>query len=227
MGADGALIRLADVTFRRNHHAGEGRPGAPVLDGLTLELRPGERTGLTGHNGSGKTTLLHLLVGLLLPESGSVEIFGRERRREEDFREVRRRMGLLFQDPEDQLFCPTVADDVAFGPMNLGWDRARVREAVRDTLDRLGLRGFEERVTWRLSYGEKRLVSLAAVLAMQPEALLLDEPTAGLDADVTERLTRIVSELPIPMLVVSHDERFLSRVANRRLRLENGRLAEA
>ena len=136
---------------------------------------------LLGPNGCGKTTLLHLIVGLLRPSAGQIEAFGRQRMAEADFHEVRRRVGLLFQDADDQLFCPTVAEDVAFGPLNLGKSRDEVRRIVAGTLDSLGLAGYEHRVTYRLSGGEKRLVALATVLAMQPEVLLLDEPSGGLD----------------------------------------------
>jgi len=214
---DGVLIELRDVVFRYD-------PERPVLDGLNLSLRRGDRVGLSGSNGSGKTTLLHIVMGLLRPESGRVIAFGRERRNEQDFQDVRTRIGLVFQDPEDQLFCPTVAEDVAFGPFNLGWGREEVEQAVRDTLAELGLEGFEERVTHHLSFGEKRLVSLATVLAMRPRALLLDEPTSGLDRDVRERIVAVLNGRDLPMLVVSHDDNFLARVASSRLVLRRGRV---
>jgi len=217
MGRDGLLIELRDVSFRYD-------PGRSVLDGLNLVLRRQDRIGLQGSNGSGKTTLLHLVVGLLRPDAGTICAFGKPRREEKDFFEVRARVGLVFQDPEDQLFCPTVAEDVAFGPFNLGWTREQVEAAVRKTLAELGLQGFENRVTYHLSFGEKRLVSLAAVLAMQPEALLLDEPTSGLDKEVSERIITVLNRLDLPMLVVSHDERFLNRVTSSRFLLRDGRI---
>ena len=217
MGADGALVRLRDVSFSYNSRR-------PVLDGLDFDMRASDRIGLTGANGSGKTTLLHLLVGLLLPDRGEVEMFGRLRRTEKDFIEVRSRAGLLFQDPEDQLFCPTVAEDVAFGPLNLGRSREEVVAIVRETLAETGLQGFEERVTYRLSFGEKRLVSLATVLAMRPEVLLLDEPTPGLSPEVVERIVRVLNRMDLPMLVVSQDYDFLDRVTSSRLILQGGRV---
>lgn len=218
MNMNGSLIRLREVSF------GYG-PDRPVLECASMNLRRGERIGLTGANGSGKTTLLHLLVGLLRPARGEVEVFGRVRGSEDDFREVRAKVGLLFQDPEDQLFCPTVAEDVAFGPFNLGMTRGEVESVVRDTLDQLGLRGFEDRITYRLSFGEKRLVSLAAVLAMKPQVLLLDEPTSGLDADSSERITDVLNELDLPMLVASHDVQFLRRITSSHLALDRAHLA--
>lgn len=214
------VIRLEQVAF-----AYPG--GAPVLRGADLSLSPGERVALTGPNGSGKTTLLHLIVGLLKPAAGRVLVFGKERRRERDFREVRERVGLVFQDSDDQLFCPTVEEDVAFGPLNLGWPAETVRRAVSETLERLGLAGYERRVTYTLSGGEKRLVSLATVLAMRPEALLLDEPAGGLDPEAQERMAGILRSLPCSMIIVSHDHPFVEQVATRTLRLERGVLSPA
>jgi len=202
-------------------------PKRPVLQGCSLALEPGERVGLSGPNGSGKTTLLHLVVGLLRPSAGRVVAFGRPRTAEADFHEVRRRAGLLFQDPDDQLFCPTVLADVAFGPMNLGHPREEARRIAHDALGRLGLEHLASRVTHRLSGGEKRLVALAGVLAMEPEVLLLDEPCAALDDEASDRLAELLGALPQAMLLVSHNGRFLDRLAHRRLRLAGGRLQEA
>ncbi len=197
------------------------------MDGCSFQIEQGERVGLVGANGSGKTTLLHLIVGLLRPESGRIEAFGSARRREADFHEVRRRAGLLFQDADDQLFCPTVAEDVAFGPLNLGKTQREARAIVAQTLDSLGLAGYEERITYRLSGGEKRLVALATVLAMQPDVLLLDEPTAGLDEHYTDRIADIFVGLPQAMLIISHDRQFLDSTATRLLRLSSGRVERA
>lgn len=213
------LFRLSGIHFSYG-------TGDPVLAGADFELRPGERVALTGANGAGKTTLLHLMVGLQRPGAGTVEAFGRPRVREADFREVRARAGLLFQDADDQLFCPTVAEDVAFGPLNLGKSPAEARAIVGRTLAGLGLDGFETRITHKLSGGQRRLVSLAAVLAMEPDALLLDEPTNALDPDTAERLTGILLGLPQAMVAISHDRDFLDRLATRRVRLERGRLTE-
>jgi cobalt/nickel transport system ATP-binding protein len=130
----------------------------------------------------------------------------------------------LFQDADDQLFCPTVAEDVAFGPLNLGKPREQVRRIVADTLGSLGLAGYEDRITYKLSGGEKRLVALATVLAMEPEVLLLDEPTSGLDDEAAQRVVEILLRLPQAMAVVSHDRPLLRRLTTRWLRLEEGRL---
>ncbi|MEW5722608.1 MAG: ABC transporter ATP-binding protein [Thermodesulfobacteriota bacterium] len=217
MDEPAALIRLEGVTF-----AYDGRP--PVLEDLDFTLAPGERAGLIGPNGSGKTTLFHLIMGLLRPKAGRVEVFGRERRVEADFREVRAGIGFVFQDADDQLFCPTVAEDVAFGPLNLGATHAQARALVKETLDLLGLSGFEDRITYKLSGGEKKLVSLATVLSMKPKVLLLDEPTAGLDEETAGRLSRVLLDIGLPFLVISHDREFLARTTTSLYKVTNRRI---
>ncbi len=196
----------------------------PVLQGAEMALHAGERLAITGPNGAGKSTLLQILVGLLRPQAGRVTAFGAERREESDFHEVRRRAGFVFQDPDDQLFCPTVAEDIAFGPLNLGLSRTEALARVDRVLAQLGLRALRDRITHKLSGGEKRLVSLAGVLAMDPEVLLLDEPTTGLDEETTERLVKILFELPQSMIIVSHDPHVRRKVVTRTLRLRQGRL---
>jgi len=214
---NGPLVELVDVDF-----AYDGGP--PVLRECSLALKPGERVALIGPTGSGKTTLLHLIVGLLKPAAGRVEVLGMPRVKEADFHEVRGRVGLLFQAADDQLFCPTVAEDVAFGPLNLGKPREEVRRIVERTLHSLGLAGYQGRITYKLSGGEKRLVALATVLAMQPEVLLLDEPTSGLDPEAEARLIEVLAGLDQAMLVVSHDREFLARVTSSSLELREGRV---
>jgi len=208
-------IRLTDVAFAYD-------PERVVFRALGFVLEPGERLGLVGPNGGGKTTLLHVIMGLLKPQRGTVEVLGKERRNEADFRDVRRDVGLLFQDSDDQLFCPTVYEDVAFGPLNLGLSQEDTDRVVRETLAALDLAGYEERITYRLSQGEKRLVALATVLAMRPRVLLLDEPTAGLDAAHEARLTEVLLRLPQEMVVISHDRKFLDAVATRHAALKDG-----
>jgi cobalt/nickel transport system ATP-binding protein len=211
-----AIVRLEKVTFRYGERT--------VLDACDLDLCAGERLGLSGANGSGKTTLLTLIVGLQRPGQGRVFVLGKQRREEADFREIRGPVGMLFQDSDDQLFSPTVAEDVAFGPFNLGKPRAEVETVVARTLSQLGIEDYADRVTYKLSGGEKRLVAIATVLAMEPEVLLLDEPTAGLDEAATDRVAEILLGLPQAMLLVSHDRELLSRIATRTARLEKGRL---
>jgi cobalt/nickel transport system ATP-binding protein len=211
------LFELTGIRF-----AYPGRP--PVLADLGFALAEGERIALTGPNGAGKSTLLHLMLGLLRPQAGTLVAFGAPRRNERDFLEVRRRAGLVFQDPDDQLFCPTVAEDIAFGPLNLGKSKAEVMDRVDRTLDRLRLRHLRDRVTHKLSGGEKRLVSLATVLAMEPDVLLLDEPSNGLDEATGERLVRILNDLPQAFVVISHDARFRRAVTGQQCRIQDGRI---
>jgi cobalt/nickel transport system ATP-binding protein len=214
------LIRLAGVGFA---HPG----GGAVLAGVDLELRAGERIAVVGGNGAGKTTLLHVIVGLRRATAGTVAAFGRVCTRERDFQPVRARAGLLFQDPDDQLFCPTVAEDVAFGPLNLGRSPAAAAAIAERTLADLGLAGFGQRITHKLSGGEKRLVSLAAVLAMAPDVLLLDEPTNALDATAAARLVDLLAALPQAMLIVTHDLALVERLATRVMLLDAGILKPA
>lgn len=200
-------------------------PGrATLLDGLDFVLRAGDRLGLMGHNGTGKTTLFLALMGLIKPQKGVVLFKGREMRGEDDFAGLRRGVGLLFQNADDQLFSPTVVEDVAFGPLNLGQPPAQAREKALRTLSMLGLAGFEERVTHKLSGGEKRLVALACVLAMEPEALLLDEPTTGLDPETRERLAEILCGLPVSYAIISHDLDFLERTTSLLCAMERGKV---
>jgi cobalt/nickel transport system ATP-binding protein len=206
------LFRLTGVSFAYDS-------GPAVLRDFSFTLHAGERTALLGPNGAGKTTLLHVMVGLLRPQGGSIEAFGALRRKEKDFYAVRARAGLLFQDSDDQLFCPTVLEDVAFGPLNLGASAAQAQATARETLAMLELADLAPRVTHKLSGGQKRMVALAAVLAMRPEVLLLDEPTNALDAATRERLIAVLSRLPQAMVLASHDGDFIDRLATRRTML--------
>jgi cobalt/nickel transport system ATP-binding protein len=215
-----AAIALRDVAFAYV-------ASRPVFNDHNLTIRPGERVGLAGSNGEGKTTMLHLIMGLLRPQRGEIHVLGQSRRSEPDFRDVRRHVGLLFQDSDDQLFCPTVYEDVAFGPLNLGHDHAGTDRVVRETLAELELEGYESRITYRLSQGEKRLVALATVLAMKPRVLLLDEPTAGLDDKHQTRLVEILVRLPQEMLIISHDRGFLQSVATSHALLQDGTIHPA
>ncbi len=218
MNTQQPIICLNEISF--------SYPGAaaPVLDRLDFDFYAGERTGLVAPNGSGKTTLFHIIMGLLKPDGGKVKIFGRPVSAEKDFLEVRHRIGLLFQDADDQLFSPTVLEDVAFGPLNLGKSKREAVDISRRMLSSLGLEGFEDRITLKLSGGEKRLVSLAAVLAMEPEVLLLDEPSAGLDEKTKEQLVRILKNLDISYIIVSHEFDFLAELAESIYTLQNGKI---
>ncbi|MBE9399658.1 ABC transporter ATP-binding protein [Pontibacterium sp. N1Y112] len=214
-----ALIETRDLFYRYP------RRGV-VLDKVDFSLYPGERVALTGANGAGKTTFLHLLVGLKKAKGGEIHAFGQLRKEEKDFVEVRAKAGFLFQDPDDQLFCPTVLEDVAFGPLNLGRSRTEAISIARDTLASLGMEGFEDRITHQLSGGEKRMITLAAVLAMDPDVLLLDEPSNALDRDARQRLLDTLQALPHAMIIISHDDDFLAQLSTRRVCLVDAQLIE-
>jgi cobalt/nickel transport system ATP-binding protein len=214
------LLALNDIHFAYHGHD-------PVLNGASLTLEKGQRLSITGPNGAGKSTLFRIALGLQRPSSGTVTVLGERRREEADFHEVRRRVGLVFQDPDDQLFCPTVAEDIAFGPLNLGKTREEALAIVDKVLGDLDLMHLRDRITHKLSGGEKRLVTLATVLAMEPEALLLDEPTNALDTKNEARLLEILQALPQAILLVSHAPDFRAALAPEALDLRDGKLFPA
>ncbi len=217
------LLELDRVVFAYQGALGEARL---VFDNASLMLRPGERLGLHAPNGAGKSTLFRLLTGLETPISGRVLFHGKPLRTDRDWLSLRRRVGLVFQHAEDQLFCPTVLEDVAFGPLNLGLSPAEARRAAEETLRNLGLEAFAARPTYRLSGGEKRLVALASVLSMRPEALLLDEPTTGLDALSRKNVLDLLGELPVGGIFVSHDWDFLSALCTSFITILGKRVTE-
>ncbi len=213
------MISLRNLTFGYSN-------GKKIFNNLNFSIKEGDRIGLIGPNGAGKTTLLHLIMGLLKPDSGEIEIFGKIRKEEHDFIEVRQRIGLLFQDSDDQLFCPTVEEDIAFGPLNLGKSHEETKLIVKETCKKLGLNGYEKKVTHKLSGGEKRLVALATVVAMHPECYLLDEPATGLDEDTTIRLLNYLKENTHTFLIITHDYNFLKNVAEKIYLLRQGSIKE-
>jgi cobalt/nickel transport system ATP-binding protein len=177
--------------------------GRRALDGVAVRVEKGERVALVGANGAGKTTVLLHLIGLLSGE-GRVEVDG-VAMSPKTAREVRRKVGLVFQDPDDQLFCPTVGEDVGFGPRSAGVPDAEVEARVHDTLAAVGLHGYEGREPHRLSLGEKKRVALAGVLAMRPAILALDEPSANLDPRSRRSLVDLLRRIEGAMLVATHD----------------------
>jgi len=210
-----AVIELKNITY-----AFPDRDNA--LNGLTFHLHRGEKLGLFGPNGAGKTTMLHILMGLIKPQKGKVELFGKTMCDAKDFDEARLRIGFLFQHSDDQLFCPTVLDDVAFGPLNQGLAKIEAQERAAKALEIVGLTGFEDRVPYRLSGGEKKLVALATVLAMQPEVLILDEPTTGLAPEAKDMLIKILQGLDMARLVISHEPDFLAASTDRLIAMSEG-----
>ena len=197
-----------------------------MLDNLDFHLRAGEKVGIVGSNGSGKTTFLHLLMGLLHHQQGGVKIFGNEVVDRKDFAEFRFRIGLLFQDADDQLFSPTVIEDVAFGPLNQGKSVGEAKALAMKVLTQLDIAHLAERVTYQLSGGEKKMVSLATVLVMEPDVLLLDEPTTGLDEATKIRISEVLNGLDLAYVVISHDYDFLADVTGLAYFMHEGRFAD-
>lgn len=171
-------------------------PDRPVLSGANLEIHPGHRLAVLGPNGGGKTTLFRLITGALAPDSGQVAFEGNPvRRTRAGLLELRRQVQLVLQDPDDQLFAASVAQDVSFGPMNLGLSTAEVRTRVADALDALEITELADRPTHLLSFGQKKRTAIAGAIAMRPRILILDEPTAGLDPEGVEGLLDTLAEL--------------------------------
>lgn len=194
--------------------------GTPVLRGLTFSIHAGDRVGIVGANGAGKSTLLHLLAGVMPPRGGKLAVGGVE-----GLAEIRRHAGLVFQSPDDMLFMPTVAADVAFGPEHQGLGPEAVRTRVQRALSATGAQRLAARPPWGLSGGEKRAVSIAAVLAMEPSILLLDEPSSGLDPASRRELINLLPTLPGTVIVASHDLDLVMEVCTRVLVLGGGRVA--
>ena len=197
--------------------------GTRALEGVAFDLDPGERAALLGPNGAGKTTLVLHLNGILTASSGRVEVGGLAVE-PANLLEVRRRVGIVFQDPDDQLFMPTVREDVAFGPANLGIRGAELDARVMKALAAVGMVEVADRPPHHLSFGQRRRVAVATVLAMDPQILVLDEPTSNLDPASRRELFEVLEPLPITMLVVTHDLPFALQMCPRSLILNGGRL---
>jgi len=198
--------------------------GRLALDGVDLHVHPGERVALLGPNGAGKTTLVLHLNGILTPREGTVEIAGIPVTREH-FPEVRRRVGIVFQDPDDQVFMPTVREDVAFGPANLGLRGAELEARVDAALTAVGMQGQRDRAPHHLSFGERRLVAIATVLAMEPEILVLDEPSANLDPAGRRELAEVLHRLGLTMLMVTHELPYALLLCDRAVVMNRGKVA--
>lgn len=197
--------------------------GHAALAGVSLHIEGGEKVALVGQNGAGKSTLILHLNGILRPKSGGVRVAGLDVT-EKNLGRVRAAVGLVFQTPDDQLFSPTVFDDVAFGPIYQGLPEAEVRERVAQALADVGMEGFGPRVSHHLSIGQKKRVAIATVLVMQPEILVLDEPTAGLDPRSRRGLIHLLNKLPQTMLVSTHDLPMARELFKRTVVMDSGRI---
>lgn len=200
--------------------------GHEALRDVDLHVHHGERVALLGPNGAGKTTLLLHLNGIFRPSSGKVRVAGLDIS-DDSLMEVRRRVGLVFQDPDDQLFMPTVGQDVAFGPANFGIEGEELENRVTEALGAVSMLGAVDRAPHHLSYGERRRVAIATVLAMRPEILVLDEPTSNLDPASRRELIEALRSLPITQLLVTHDLPFALELCPRSLVMDDGRIVAA
>ena len=211
------LIELRNISYTYPHNS------TPILQNLNFSVSE-KHIGIIGSNGCGKTTFFQIIVGLLPPDEGQLLFEGKSVKSKADLRALRKEVGFLFQNSDDQLFSPTVLEDVAFGPLNLGFPPATAREIALETLDKLCLSGFEDRITHKLSGGEKKLVALATILAMKPKVLLLDEPTNNLDPDTRKHLTDILQRLDLHQIIISHDWDFLSQTNSTLYQVEHGHI---
>lgn len=213
------LIRVSGLRYHYDD-------GTQALQGVDFELYPGENVVLFGPNGSGKTTFLLHLIGLLRGE-GTVEVCGHRVKNDANLHRIRQQVGILFQDSDDQLFMPTVFDDVAFGPLNLGLPKSEVERRVHECLRLVGMEAVAGKAPYHLSAGEKRRVALAGVLAMEPEILLLDEPATFLDPPGRAALLEILHRLPQAKIIVSHDLDLARELATRAVFFSAGRVVAA
>jgi cobalt/nickel transport system ATP-binding protein len=196
--------------------------GTPGLHGVDLTIAEGESVGIVGPNGAGKSTLLLHLNGILSGR-GDVRIFGLPVEKK-NLREIRRRVGLVFQDPDDQLFSPTVFDDVAFGPMNMGLSQEDVAAAVSRALEEVGIAGQEKRSAYHLSYGQKKRASIATVLSMNPDLLVLDEPSSNLDPRARREFSELLQGMKITKILVTHDLPFVFENCDRVVVMSGGKI---
>lgn len=197
--------------------------GRQALNQVSLSIRPGEKVALVGPNGAGKSTLMLHLIGILGNASSPVRIAGLPLAKEQ-LPIIRGKVGLVFQNPDDQLFSPTVFEDVAFGPLHLGLPEAEVRERACLALEQVGMADAADRLSHHLSIGQKKRVAIATVLSMDPEILVLDEPTAGLDPRGRRRLMNLLAELPRTMLVSTHDMALVAELFARTVVMDEGRI---
>ena len=201
--------------------------GNQALYGVNLAINQGERVALLGPNGAGKTTLVLHLNGIIPTMQGQVRVAGEvvDSKNAESIKSVRHKVGIVFQDPDDQLFMPTVGQDVAFGPYNAGLRGLELERAVNEALERVGMSEFIDRPPHHLSFGQRRRVAVATVLAMKPEILVMDEPSSNLDPAARRELAEIITSLNITLLMVTHDLPFANELCQRAVILSAGVVA--
>lgn len=220
MDGNGIAIEMVEVNYVYPD-------GHIALEGVNLRIMRGERVAILGSNGAGKSTLLMLASGLFTSSKGQVNVLGMPVSKD-NLHKARMKVGLVFQDPDDQLFCPTLWEDVVFGPLNMGLSEEEAAKRARNALKAVGLEGLEEKPPHHLSMGEKKKATIATVLAMEPEILILDEPTANLDpksrTELAELVNSLYAERKITLITTSHDVDFVPIVADRVYVLNKGRI---
>ena len=202
--------------------------GTHALKNINIQIKKGEKIAIMGPNGAGKSTLFSHFNGLTEPTSGHVEIEGEKIiYKREELLKVRQKVGIVFQDPNDQLFAPTVKEDVAFGPMNLGLEYDEVEKRIKESLEMVGMSGFEDKTPHHLSGGQQKRVAIAGIIAMRPDIMILDEPTAGLDPEGVDKVLNILDELNnegISIVISSHDIEMVNEFADKIFVLYNGEI---
>ena len=205
--------------------------GTQALKNINIKIEKGEKVAIIGPNGAGKSTLFSHFNGLTEPTSGCVKIEGKAISFEKDeLLKVRQKVGIVFQDPNDQLFAPTVKEDIAFGPMNLGLSYGEVEKRVEDALKMVGMENYEDKTPHHLSGGQQKRIAIAGIIAMKPEIMILDEPTAGLDPDGVEKVLNIMNQLNkegMTLIISSHDIDMISKYADKIFILYNGEIIES
>ena len=201
--------------------------GNQALFGVNLSINQGERVALLGPNGAGKTTLVLHLNGIIPTMQGQVRVAGElvDSKSAESIKSIRHKVGIVFQDPDDQLFMPTVGQDVAFGPYNAGLRGPELEKAVKEALELVGMSEFIDRPPHHLSFGQRRRVAVATVLAMKPEILVMDEPSSNLDPAARRELAEIITSLDVTLLMVTHDLPFAYEICQRAVILSAGVVA--
>ncbi len=215
-GTEKRILEVSDLSF-------EYEKGTPVLSNVSFTVEKGENIGLIGANGIGKSTLLKLLVGLELRFEGDIRVSGHDMEAK-NLPHIREHIGYVFQDSDSQLFMSTVEDDVAFGPRNYGLSEEEVEARVSEALQRVHIEQLRKKQVYKLSGGEKKMAAIATILAMEPDLILMDEPSVALDPRNRRNLISILNELPSTMMIASHDLDFIAATCKRTILMYEGRI---
>lgn len=219
---------MADIHLETKNLSFTYHDGTEALKNVNIQIKKGEKIAIMGPNGAGKSTLFSHFNGLTEPTSGHVEVEGEKIIFErEELLKVRQKVGIVFQDPNDQLFAPTVKEDVAFGPMNLGLEYDEVEKRIKESLEMVGMSGFEDKTPHHLSGGQQKRVAIAGIVAMRPDIMILDEPTAGLDPEGVDKVLDILDNLNkegMSIVISSHDIEMVNQFADRIFVLYDGEI---